>query len=355
MNQLRALILSDGRPGHYHLAEGVVAAIGRLSDIAIEHRTINRRRWVPGRALAALVSSGANPARILRLGYGIVARDLPPSDLVISAGGDTLAANVAAARHLGARNIFCGTLRRIAPDNFDLIVTSYARFANVPRHIVALKPNGMDPDELGRPDVVPRFGPDRVPSIVGLLIGGNSGLFHYDDAEWQTLLDFLQAMHDTHGTRWIVSTSRRTSTALGNALDDLTNTSPAIREFIDFRTAGPGTLPHLFSNVEAVLCGDDSSTMISEAVCARLPVIGFSPHRHDFKPEEAEYRSYMDDSNWYRSIPLAELTPSRFLQGLSDVRPMPDNHLDNLAAKVRERLPELFADLRARDTQSPSA
>ncbi len=344
MSQIRALILSDGRPGHYHLAEGVVAAIGRQDDVHIERRTIRRRRWVPARILAALIASGAPAARILKLGYGINAKHLPAADLVVSAGGETLAANVAAAQELDANNVFCGTLRRVAPEHFDLVVTSYARFADQPRHIVALKPNGMDPDALGRPANVPQFGPKQPPPVVGLLIGGQSGLFHYDDNEWQMLLEFLQAAHNTHGMRWLVSTSRRTTSSLGDTIAEMAKTSPAISEFIDFRAAGPGTLPHLFSNVDAVLCGDDSSTMISEAVCARLPVIGFAPRQHDFKPEETEYRSYMQDNDWYRSVPLAELTPDRFLDALSAVHPMQDNHLDRLATMVRERLPQLFAD-----------
>ena len=50
-----------------------------------------------------------------------------------------------------------------------------------------------------------------------------------------------------------------------------------IAELIDFRTAGPGTLPRIFARAEAILCTEDSSTMLSEAVCARLPVVGVSP------------------------------------------------------------------------------
>ena len=326
-----------------------MAAIGRQADIQIEQCKIRRRRWVPGRALAALVASGTDPTRILKLGYGINAKDLPAADLVVSAGGETLAANVAAAQELDAKNVYCGTLRRITPEHFDLVVTSYARFADQPRHIVALKPNGMDPDELGRPANVPQFGPEHSPPVVGLLIGGESGLFHYDDEDWQALLEFLEAAHSAHGTRWLVSTSRRTASSLGDTIAEMAKASPAISEFVDFRSAGPGTLPHLFSNVDAVLCGDDSSTMISEAVCARLPVIGFSPRQHDFKPEEAEYRSYMQDNHWYRSLPLSELTPDQFLDALSAVQPMQDNHLDCLASLVRAHLPQLFADAPQQD------
>jgi mitochondrial fission protein ELM1 len=111
---------------------------------------------------------------------------------------------------------------------------------------------------------------------------------------------------------------------------------------IDFRTAGPGTLPRLFGGVEAILATEDSSTMLSEAVCARLPVVGVAPRKHDFKDEEREYRALLTNEGWCRSVSLATLTPATFLAALAEVRPLDENHLDRLASSLAERLPELF-------------
>jgi hypothetical protein len=84
--------------------------------------------------------------------------------------------------------------------------------------------------------------------------------------------------------------------------------------------------------------------MLSEAVCARLPVVGVAPAEHDFKEEEREYRALMTAEGWCRSVPLATLTPDSFLAALAEVRPLAENHLDRLAAALTERLPELFRD-----------
>lgn len=347
MRPLSILILSDGRPGHYHLAEGVAAAIARRRPAAVTKIDIRRAKWAPSRVLAALLDIGIPAAGIARLAYGLDgASGVPtggPLDLIISAGGDTLGANVAMSRALACRNIFCGTLRHFRPDAFDLVVSSYARHARLPRHLVALKPNGLDPDTLPASRVSgtnARAGP---PQRAGLLIGGNSGLFRYRDQEWTLLLDFLAASHRAHGTRWIVSTSRRSPEAIADRLQALARQAAGpIAELIDFRVAGPGSLPRLFAGVEAVLVTEDSSTMISEAVCARLPVVGTAPAEHAFKDDEREYRAFMIAERWLRTIPLATLSPGRFVEALADVEPLRVNHLDRLAEALAEQLPDLF-------------
>jgi mitochondrial fission protein ELM1 len=339
MQPLGVLILSDGRPGHYHLAEGVAAAIGRRRPVVVTRLAIRRRKLAPARLLAFSVHSGAPLATVLKLGYGIDRETLPASGLVISAGGETIAANIAVARVLAAANIFCGTLRHAPPEAFSLVVSSYARHQTLPRHLVALKPNGIDPDRLGRDRAVREHGSP----VYGLLVGGDSGLFHYEREEWETLVAFLTASWRATGARWIVSTSRRSPDHVADALQALAAARPSpILELIDFRTAGPGTLPRLFGSVDAILATEDSSTMISEAVCARLPVVGVAPRDHAFKDEEREYRAFMRDSNWCRFLPLGLLDPSTFTAALSNVTPLASNHLDDLSEAIAARLPELF-------------
>lgn len=342
MTPLRVQLLSDGRPGHYHLAEGVCAALRRLRPVAVTTVAIQRRRSVPTRLLMGALHQGlANPALVLRVGYGLKPEALPAADLVISAGGDTIAANVAAARLLGAANIFCGSLRHAAAADFSLIVSSYARHAGLSRHIVCLKPTAMDPDALGRPAVIPTFGPSNPPRTAALLIGGDSGLFHYTETEWRHVLSFLAAQHAAHGTRWLVSTSRRTPAWIADAIAAGVVPDGAIAELLDYRSAGPGTLPRLLSRADVVLCTEDSSTMISETIAARLPVVGVAPAEHSFKPEEADYRALMLAKGWSRFVSLAELTPERFLTELARVTPLAGNPLASLAQTLAEHLPAL--------------
>ena len=343
MNPLRILHLSDDRPGHYHLAEGVVAAIERVRPVDMQTIVIRRRRIVPGRTLRALATSEwCASGQLLRLGYGLDPAALQPADLVISSGGETLPANIAAKRLLSAENIFIGSRRDVAVENFSLIVSSYARHEDQQRHLVTLKPSSLDPDTLGRADSNLRYGPDNPPRIGGLLVGGDSGLFKYADEEWIAVFEFARAVSRAWGTRWLVSTSRRTSPQIAQAAFDLAKDKDTVADFINYKLAGPGTLSKIFSKADMILCSEDSSTMISESVWAQLPVVGVSPETHAFKGEEAEYRQLMLGNNWCRFLPIAELSIDAFGEALTEIKPLKENPLQTLAGKLKIQLPSLF-------------
>ena len=81
--------------------------------------------------------------------------------------------------------------------------------------------------------------------------------------------------------------------------------------------------------------------MISEAVSVRLPVIGVSPARHAFKPEEADYRELMRSRSWCRFLPIAALDVASFDAALAAIVPMTANLADALADQIIARLPQL--------------
>jgi mitochondrial fission protein ELM1 len=341
---LKIIYLADTRPGHYHLAEGVIAAIARLRPVEVT-RVETKRKWiVPTRWLRGRINAASFfPPRMLRMAYRIDAETLPKPDLVVSAGGETLMPNICVTRLFDVPNIFCGALLRgLGAENFNLVISSYDRDATSPRHMVVLKPSSVDPDALGRPKIVPRYSADNKPKLAGLLIGGNAGPFKYKRHEWERLLDFARIVSKEWGTRWLVSTSRRTPDFVANKIAELAKDDSVIARFIDFRTARPGTLPEIFGGADVIVCTEDSSTMISEAVSARLPVIGVAPTAHRFTDEEQLYRDFLISNNWCRVLPIAELTPKAFAHALSEIEPLQENPLDALAAKLKQRLPELF-------------
>jgi uncharacterized protein len=342
---LTALLLVDRKPGHYHQSEGVIAAIRRMRRVTTHRLEVRRRFLLPTRALLQLVNRGVAPAIILRLGYGIDAASLPKAQVVVSAGGDTLAANAAAAKMLGAANIFCGRLRRLAPEHVKLVIVSLERIADRPNYLVSLPPSPIDlgaaPAGNGR---AVRFGRNEPPARVGVLVGGNSGAYRYRSEDWLQLTAFLRDAHRSHGVRWLATTSRRSGRFIADALAAMAQTGEGgLETFIDFRTAGAGTLPSIFAVAHAILCTDDSTTMISEAVAARLPVVSVAPATSALEPREAEFRQVLTREGWYRSLPLSQLTPETFLAALEEISPRTGSQLDELAAAVSRRLPELFA------------
>jgi uncharacterized protein len=339
---LKALLLSDDKPGHYHLAEGVLAAAARLRPVETQRLSVRRRAWLPARALQVLLNRGASPALVLRLAYGVDQSDLPASDLVVSAGGQTLAANAAAAKLLGVPNVFCGRLRRLAPQHVRLAIVSLERFQGLPNHLVTLPPSPYEVELPSRPEPL---GPGKPPRLVGALIGGDSGSVRYGPEDWERLVAFLRTAHRRHGVRWLASTSRRSGAQITDALAALAaEGNGPIERFIDYRTAGPGTLKQILTTVQAILVTADSSSMISEAVGAGLPVVGITCDNDRMEEREAEFRRLMVRKGWYRALSFAELEPDTFLAALAEVKPRRTSALDELATALRERLPELFGD-----------
>jgi mitochondrial fission protein ELM1 len=98
----------------------------------------------------------------------------------------------------------------------------------------------------------------------------------------------------------------------------------------------------VFGKAEVIVCTEDSSTMVSEAVSARLPVVGVAPEAHRFTDEESAYRAFLVRNDWCRVLPIAALTPETFAAALSEIEPIKENPLAALAAKLKERLPALF-------------
>jgi hypothetical protein len=336
MPPLRALLLSDGRPGHYHLAEGILAAIARRRPVETERIEVRRRRWLPGRILAVLINAGMPPRQVLRLGYGLSVTALARADLVVSAGGDTLAANIAAARLLRAPNIFYGSLRRFRPGDFALVLTSHARNATHPRIVMTLKPAAAD-----QPPLPPRDGP---PAIAGVLIGGDTSTIRFEAGDWQRLEGFLEAFTRTTGARWIVSNSRRTPAEATESLARLAaRPASPILELIDIARAGAGSLGTLFARSELILCTVDSSSMLSEAVWMRRPVLAVAPAHARVPEPEAQYRRYLEANHWARAMAIADLTPERVLALLREMTPLDTSPLDRLSAVLADRLPQLFA------------
>jgi uncharacterized protein len=344
MSPLRIIFLADTRPGHYHLAQGVIAALSRLRPVEVTRIEVKRKWIVPTRWLRARISAESfYPPRMLRMAYRIDADTLPEADLVVSAGGETHMPNICVTRLLDVPNIFCGSLLRgLDPRNFSLIISSYDRDAGSDRHLVTLKPSPIDPDTLNRPADIPRYGPGTYPKIAGLLIGGHAGAFRFKNKDWEQLLSFVQAVSEAWGTRWLISTSRRTPDTVADRFAELAKDESVVARFIDFRTAGPGTLPEIFAQAEVIVCTEDSSSMISEAVSARLPVVGVAPKAHRFTDDEKEYRGFLVDNGWCRVLPIAELSPDTFARALSEIEPLKQNPLAILAAKLKERLPQLF-------------
>jgi mitochondrial fission protein ELM1 len=205
---------------------------------------------------------------------------------------------------------------------------------------MTLKPNPVDPDTIvGRE----RKGGKDAPATIGLLVGGNTGTIRYDAQDWDRLVDFMRAQNTALGSRWLVSNSRRTPAEASDRLARLVaEPGSPVADFIDVRAPVPKPLSDLFANSEAIVATVDSSSMVSEAVWARKPVIVVAPASSRLPDHEQEYRDYLAANGWVRSMEIGSLTPERLSAALGEITPLTDNPLDRLAKLLSDKLPAVF-------------
>lgn len=336
---LKAVLLSDGIPGHFRCAEGILEAARRLVGIDVVTVPVRKSLLVPGRLLAWLTNeSRLDPSLFLRRVYGVEPNELPQPNLIVSAGGNTLAANIALARLTGAPNIFFGSLRQYSANDFSLALNSYPATQSGGNQARILKPSPADPSTMRG------FDGGKEPSICGLLLGGPSGDTRWTEHDWEILFQFLRQTHLHKGMTWVVSNSRRTPPGVSDRFRALSE-DPAgpVRRFIDVRTAGSGTLTELFQECAAVAVTADSSAMLSEAVWMRLPTVALRPADISLPKKEVEYREWLETRHLFRDLSLADISPDRYVAALREVMPMPENPQEELARVLAVKLPAVFA------------
>lgn len=341
---VRALLLSDGKPGHFRCAEAIVEAVRRSRPVVVTTISIRRPTLVPNAALAWITAKNVSSSFLLKTFYAIDPDGLEDIDVIVSAGGDTLPPNIAAARLTGKPNVFFGSLRRFSPADFTLALNCYTTDRPAANQVRILKPAPADPATLPVPDLDHR----RLPKVSGLLIGGPSGDARYSDRDWSQLFAFLEETRLRLGMAWIVSNSRRTPDAISQRCAALAGKpNGPIKHFIDVRNAGSGTLGALFEASGAIAVTSDSSAMISEGIWMRRPVVALRPKALQLPPKEDEYRRWLEGRNLCREIGLSDITAERYASALREVVPLNENPQTELTRLLADRLPDLFGASRA--------
>ena len=318
------LLLSDGSPGHFRQSEAIVLALSRRMETKVERLELIKPRIVP-RRLARYAALVLPPRLVLRWLYGITT--IPKADVIVSAGGNTLAANIALSALTGAPNIFTGTPRHVGGAKFALVLTPYKSQANFPNTAYALKPCALDPDGFAAPKRWP-----ATPFRIAVFIGGPIPSADFQDADWQALGELMRTMARTFDVRFTLVTSRRTPDAFYAALDPILARKDIVDKFIDHRAAGTGSIAEAYA-ADAIWATSDSMSMITEGVAARRPVIVLAPATtKPFRDNEAV--DSLEADNRLVVLPVRQATPEQVAAKLATLTPMKENHLDRLADVV---------------------
>lgn len=338
----KILIISDDRPGHFRQSEAIALALSRKRSVEIEKiHVIPRPKPFPRLGRSLLRRRIGSASHVLRMVYPDITLPKQAPDLIVSAGGATLPANVALARHYGVPNIFSGSLRNAGATSFAAVLTPYADLEGQPRHIVLPKPSSVDPDQMGPVNLLSDHEAGLVGPLTGaLLVGGPSGCHTFSADEWKVLTGLLTAP-DAGPFRWLVTNSPRTPAEVSDALAEAARTSERIIEFVDFREAGPGSVVELLARADFVVCTEDSSSMLVEGICARRPTIALQPKDRRLTPREEVMLSGLCSRHLLGQLKLEDGLEGGLAGVLKTLKPMVTNHLDDLAEAVERQLAEV--------------
>jgi len=344
------LLLSDGRPGHYRQSEGVIAAIERHRPVSVTRLELKSRLPLP-KAMIPKLSRRLPPRVGLKLLYAIDANTVPRPDLIVSAGGMTLGANVGLARTLATANVFCGAIRGFPIDAFGLVLTDNPSEVGIPevgppkdqsagglppRTLpsnvrVGPKPATFDPDTL--PPPAPLVNNIETADIhVGLLVGGATDSADFEASDWQALAMLVQKLITEQLCHITIVTSPRTPPAAYTAFEKTIASFAGNCTLVDFRQTGPGSIDKALAS-DILLVTSDSMSMMTEAALSQRPAIALRPARTAPTRDDAAI-AWLTAQGWLAILNIADTSTEALFSTARALRPMTENHLDRLAGFV---------------------
>lgn len=338
---LHVWVLSDNRPGHYNQSRGIVTALAGLHPIEQHWLNIDLRLGLARNPMRLLLNHLATPPPVSWLGlfYAMPALPQAPCDLVVSTGGRTSFANAWLARRMQARNIFAGSLRRLSPALFDLVLTLEPIRPAAPNNLVLdLPPSAVDVSQLHRDGLALRTEQGlNGQAVWTIMLGGDGAGYRYRDQDWRQLAQLLQRLGEQYGIRWLLLSSRRTGRTaerlVGEGMD-----SSYIAASCWYREGAADGVAACLGAADQVFVTEDSMTMLTEAIYSRRPVVSLRPAAVAPTSRYAGMINRFAAKGWICRYAIEDLATGR--QTLSDTqcKVLETSPLSELSRQLAERL-----------------
>lgn len=307
-----------------------MAALRRRGPVDLDRMALPVRLRLP-KAFVPKLGRVLPPAIFLRFIHGLDPARIAKPDIVVSAGGPTLGANVALSRIWGVPNVFSGSTRGYPLDAFRLVLVPHARIATAPNVAAGPKPTPFDPDSIPPPRPL-RAPEDVCGARISILVGGPTPYADFGGEDWSRLAALVATLASQRGCRVTLVTSPRTPEAAYVHLLPLAAEHAGTISVIDYRTAGPGSVEAAF-DCDVILITSDSMSMMTEAAVSRRPAVALAP-RIVRPSRDDEAVNGLVAARWLAVLPLVDASWERLAQTVADLAPPQDNHLDRLADLV---------------------
>ena len=272
---MKALILSDGIPGHFNQSRGVALLLGE--DILLNEEVKNlevkiRLLRSPIKLLARYLCNNLTKFKakiIINLFKSI---DSSNAKLIIAAGGNTAAYSAALSLITAVPNIQLGSPRGIHSNNFDVHLT-IERYFDTPNNLVLdITPN------LYSPEICKNASNNNASNNSALLLIGGKGIgYSFKASEWNQLVQNISNFTNSMHSKITIVTSRRTDPSIEALLRDSLSDCYT-KDSIWFHHGGANAnLAELFGNAAKIFVTEDSAMMISESISSGKKVTTLFP------------------------------------------------------------------------------
>ncbi len=281
----------------------------RVMPLEVHTIRLDMRIGLARNALRFLLNYTGKPRSLTLLKFFYRMDKLPDGacDLLISAGGKTSFANAWIAAKNGIPNIFAGTLRRLKPRHFSVVMTLESVQGADNNLVVPLLPATIEPQQVIQQGEQLRAQLGNTTQRYWLmLLGGKGAGYWYRQRDWMRIARTMNTLADKHGIRWLLATSRRTGVPGERMLRRYIDT-----DYLALACWNQGDVayqPEAFLGAaDQVFVSEDSMTMLAEAMSAQRPVYSLRPEHAlpDTRYEQALMR-YVDSGRLCR-FSLADL------------------------------------------------
>lgn len=338
---LRVWVLSDGQPGHYSLARGVLAALERVRPLEVHWLEVRLHIGLARNVLRALLNRAHRmpPLALLQLFYRMPALPAGGCDLIVSAGGKTSFANAWLAGRLNAGNLFFGSLRRLSPALFSLVVTLEPLKPAADNNLVLeLPPGGLDAQALQRKGQALRQRvADEARSLWLLMVGGNGAGYRYSDRDWRQLGEALNGLAQRYGVRWLVLSSPRTGASGERRLSDAVDRR-VVADACWYTGAQPERVQQYLGAADAVFVTEDSMTMLTEAIYSQKPVVSLAPESVQPTARFCSMIAHFEERRWLVRQSIEALSRPDARPGLARCQPLDASPVESLSKALRRYL-----------------
>lgn len=290
----------DSKPGHKNLARGMVAALAAVTRVTVTEISAGFWHGALGKCMQSLWP----------LGTGLVSAppDAPRPDLVLGSGGNVLWFTAALARRQRAPAVFVGSRRRLPP--------SAATFLHYDPDLAAEGTLCLPvlPGPFGRADQEKswaafardlRLTPGRVHHTA--LIGGDGSGFFWTETDAEQLAAFMNALSAATGRTWLITTSRRTPAAFEARLIALLTPSIIADACWFHRGDTRRVVAAYLGGADSVFVGEDSMSMIHEAITSGQPVVTLRPAQARPDSVFTHYLDHAAAQKWILRHPLSRV------------------------------------------------